>query len=135
MISSLNWLSLQDRRLHSRLVMMYKIHHDLVDIKAEDYLTGHKASKHYELRGHKSRYHRSYTDASAYSTSFFPKTIRDWNSFPGDPASYTSLDAFKTALRGLQSHLNHPVFTCTLYIMHPVHLLVVLEMTHVPTAV
>ena len=51
MMSALNWSSLQNCRLHSRLVMMYKIHHDLVDIKAEDYLIGHKALKHYELRG------------------------------------------------------------------------------------
>ena len=101
MMNILKWPSLQNRRLHSRLVMMYKIHNDLVNIKAEDYLTDHKASRHYKLRGHKSRYHRSYNDASAYSASFFPKTIRDWNNFPGDSAGYTSLDAFKSALRGL----------------------------------
>ena len=101
MMNILKWPSLQNHRLHSRLVMMYKIHNDLVDIKAEDYLTDHKASRHYKLRGHKSRYYRSYTDASAYSASFFLKTIGDWNNFPGDPAGYTSLDAFKSALRGL----------------------------------
>ncbi|XP_071494568.1 tripartite motif containing 13-like [Diadema antillarum] len=38
---------------------------------------------------------------TAYANSFFPRTIRDWNNLPIDPAAYPSLIAFKTALREL----------------------------------
>ena len=96
MMSSLNWPSLQDRRLHSRLVMMYKISLvDLVDINWKDYITPHSSN----TRGHSSRFYIPYTSSSIYTSSFFPRTIRDWNKLQDDPAAYPSLDAFKAALR------------------------------------
>ena len=95
MIKSLNWPSLQERRLQSRLVMLYKIYHDLVDINWRDYLTPHSSS----TRGHSSRFYIPHTSSSTYTSSFFPRTIRDWNNLPVDPAVYLSLDAFKAALR------------------------------------
>ena len=97
MITSLNWPSLQLRRLHSRLVMLYKIHHDLVDIKASDYLTPLSTI----TRGHVSRYSIPHTSSTRYTCSFFPQTIRDWNNLAFDPAAYISVDAFKAALRDL----------------------------------
>jgi len=97
MISALNWPSLQVRRLQNRLAMFYKIHHDLVDINGKDYLTPHSSL----TRGHNSRYLIPHTNSSVYTSSFFPRTIRDWNNRPVDPAEYTSLDAFRTALRDL----------------------------------
>ena len=97
MITSLNWPSLQLRRLHNRLVMLYKIHHDLVDIKASDHLTPLTTS----TRGHNSRYAIPRTSSSRYTSSFFPQTIRDWNNLPSDPAAYASVDAFKSALRNM----------------------------------
>ena len=95
MISSLNWPSLQDRRLNSRLVMMYKIYYNLVDIDWKKYLTLHSST----TRGHSSRFFIPHTSSSAYTSSFFPRTIRNWNNLPVDPAAYPSLDAFKSALR------------------------------------
>ena len=99
MITALNWPSLQLRRLHSRLVMLYKIHHDLVDIKANDYLTPLTTI----TRGHDSRYTIPRTSSSRYTCSFFPQTIRDWNNLPFDPAVCISVDSFKAALRDLPS--------------------------------
>ena len=95
MISSLNWPSLQDRRLNSRLVMMYKIYYNLVDIDWKKHLTLHSST----TRGHSSRFFIPHTSSSAYTSSFFPRTIRNWNNLPVDPAAYPSLDAFKSALR------------------------------------
>ena len=35
---------------------------------------------------------------AAYSNSFFPRTTRDWNVLPADPATFHSADAFKNYL-------------------------------------
>jgi hypothetical protein len=99
MLSTLNWPSLQERRRQNSIVMLYKIHHDLVDIKCQDYLNPLKT----RTRGHKARYFIDHTVSTRYSNSFFPKTTREWNKLPVDPTAFTSLDAFKSALRA------HPV--------------------------
>ena len=97
MLEQLGWTSLQHRRLHSRLFMMYKIRYGLVDIPWRRHLTPkHKAS---ETRGHDSRFAVPHTSINAYSNSFFPRSIRDWNDLPFDPAAYQSLEAFKVAVR------------------------------------
>ena len=95
MISALKWPTLQDRRLQSRLVLMYKIYFDLVDIDWKQHLTPHSSS----TRGHSSRFFVPHTLSSVYTSSFFPRTIRDWNILQKDPAAFPSLDAFKSALR------------------------------------
>ena len=49
------------------------------------------------------------TTATLLSTlsSFFPRTIRDWNNMKIDPASASSLDAFKSALSKSRSCSNY----------------------------
>jgi hypothetical protein len=74
---------------------MYKIHHNLVDIKEDQYLTPLTS----RTRGHNSRFRIPKTKSSVYTSSFFPRTIRDWNNLQKDPAEYASLDTFKAALR------------------------------------
>ncbi|XP_072033110.1 uncharacterized protein [Amphiura filiformis] len=95
MLQKLNWSSLQNRRMNSRLIMMYKIRYNLVDISWDHYLT-HLSSS---TRGHSSRFFIPQTSSTVYTNSFFPRTIRDWNNLPEDPAGYPSLDAFKLAVR------------------------------------
>ena len=97
MIQDLNWTSLQDRRMLSRLHMMYKIRFGLIDIPWEQHLTPLSTA----TRGHSSRLVTPHTNISAYSKSFFPRTIKEWNALPVDPADYQSLDTFKAALRDL----------------------------------
>ncbi len=95
MIKELQWPSLQERRQQSRLVMMFKIHNDLVDITSSNHLKL-SASK---TRGHSSRYTQIQSTTLVYGNSFFPRTIKDWNGLQKDPAEYTSLSTFKTAMR------------------------------------
>ena len=72
----------------------------LVDIEWNQYLVHLSTS----TRGHKSRFVIPHTKSTVFTNSFFPRTIRDWNSLAVDPAEYKSLEAFKLALK---------VFTCT----------------------
>ena len=38
MITKLGWLTLEQRQIHLRLIVLYKIIHHLIDIKSEDIL-------------------------------------------------------------------------------------------------
>ena len=95
MLQALNWTSLQDRRMFSRLHMLYKIRFGLVDIPWEQHLTPLSSS----TRGHSLRFLVPHTNITAYSNSFFPRTTREWNVLPVNPADYQTLDAFKDVLR------------------------------------
>ena len=95
MLSKLDWVPLAERRHDARLTMMFKIINDLIAIPAEEYLT--KPSS--RTRAGTSNSYRQYTTkTSTYANSFFPRTIKDWNSLPTDIKAVGSLDQFKEGL-------------------------------------
>ena len=95
-IKSLKWTTLENRRLQSRLGMLYRIRNNLVDIKWSSYLMEANS----RTRGHGSRFQRTHCNSQQFAASFFPRTIRDWNCLKFDPAASSSLDAFKKVLSG-----------------------------------
>jgi hypothetical protein len=99
MLKELDWPSLECRRLQSRLAMMYRIRFNLVDIDWREHLTESSSI----TRGHRSRFMVPFGRTDVYTSSFFPRTSRDWNNLKMDPALSTSLDAFKSTLRGINS--------------------------------
>ena len=92
MLRDLEWEPLATRRRNSRLVMMYKINHDLIDIPAATYLTTGDA----RTRGKK--YRQPTTSRDVYKNSFFPRTIRDWNHLPEHVKGARTIDGFKEQL-------------------------------------
>ena len=95
MLSKLDWVPLAERRRDARLTLMFKIINDLIAIPAEEYLT--KSSS--RTRSGASNSYRLYTtNTSTYANSFFPRTIKDWNSLPIDIKAVESLDQFKEGL-------------------------------------
>ena len=97
MLLHLEWPSLQQRRLHSRLAMMYKMRWGLVDIPWHGLFTSCPSIS--RTRGHSSRVLPLHCNTAVYAGSFFPRSIRDWNGLPFDPAACASLDSFKAGLR------------------------------------
>jgi hypothetical protein len=96
MLSELGWSSLQERRQHQRLSMMYKIHHGLVGIQKDRYCTPparktRSAPHAYIIPSSTREYH---------SMSFFPRTIREWNILPAVVAEAPTLTTFKTRMSG-----------------------------------
>ena len=75
MLQFLGWNSLEERRGHYSLVMMYKIVHGLVVIPTTPYLL--PAS--YDTRGHSSEFLVPSTRVNAFRYSYFPATIMSWN--------------------------------------------------------
>ena len=94
MISLLGWNSLQQRRGSSRLVMMYRITHDLVDIEADKFLQPSTLS----VRGHSMRFQLPFCRTDVFRHSFFPAGIRLWNQLPERVVAAQTLDTFKAGL-------------------------------------
>ena len=79
MIKDLNWRTLGQRRVDSRLALMYKITYDLVAIPAADYLIPNtRQSRH----NHQLAYRQYPTCKDYYKYTFFPHTIVHWNALP-----------------------------------------------------
>ena len=95
------WLTLETRRKVSRLTMMYKILNKLVDIPTVDCLTPNNHSSW----GHKQKLMQIRTRARIFDNSFFPRTIKDWNSLPrkiidGIPLSHSAFRQERLTLYG-----------------------------------
>lgn len=95
MLHELEWPPLQERRAQAKLIMLYRIVHQLVDIPAAN-LTPVTTT-----RGHDQRYLIPFARTLAYQKSFFPDTIRLWNSLPQTAVSCPTIGGFKGAVQSV----------------------------------
>ena len=95
MLNTLNWPQLTKRRLHARLVMMYKITHHLVAIPSSTILipSDSRTRKH-----HSQTFRHIYTPKDSYRFSFFPYTITHWNLLPTTVVTTQTVDSFREQL-------------------------------------
>ena len=100
MLRSLDWRSLEQRRVDSRLSMLFKIRHHLVAIDDESCLKrgiGRRERQYRQLRVEKD-----YT-----RFSFFPRAVIQWNQLQSHICLAESLDTFKTQVAKIEhSRLN-----------------------------
>ena len=97
----LGWESLQSRRNNHKLVIFYKILHGLTpdylfDIVPPPASPTVRETARYNLRN--SEHIRTSELAQICSLTFFPSTIRAWNSLPNEVKEASSVAAFKHAL-------------------------------------
>ena len=79
MLSDLGWESLQTRRLHNRLTMMYKVTNGLVEVPQEY----HPLPRlHYTARSHPRQFQRFQPAVDAFKYAFLPQTIPTCNALP-----------------------------------------------------
>jgi hypothetical protein len=90
MLNTLQWQPLAERRTRCKAVMMYRIVNGLIAIPPLELHTTSSVA-----RGHIARFLVPYARTSTYRHSFFPDSIRIWNSLPEPLVDSTSLDAFK----------------------------------------
>ena len=95
-LSSLKWQSLAKRRMAARLTMMYKTVHGLVDSNT-DVLLDEQATQIRE-GSLPSTYRRILARKAVYSESFFPRTVSECNTLPGELRAAASVDKFKSGL-------------------------------------
>ena len=74
----LGWQSLEARRAVSRLSLMYKIAHGLVDVESQILVRSGRATRHSQVQDYRS----ILALKSCYRASFFPRTVPEWNHLP-----------------------------------------------------
>jgi hypothetical protein len=96
MIKSLGWQSLDLHRTNAKLVTMYRVVHNLVDIPAEQFLKPTTSSM--STRGATQKYLLPYCRTDVYRFSFFPSAVRLWNQLQVQLTEVDSVEAFKSGL-------------------------------------
>ena len=89
MLSDLKWDTLELRRKKNRLTVMYKLSHNLVDITTEEYLIPNSEKR--TRNSHAFKYRLPEVSKDVFKFSFFPRSIREWNSLPADLVNYLIL--------------------------------------------
>ena len=96
LLKELDWPSLEERKKKARLILMYKITNNLVDIPSDRYLTpatGH--SRHTNSQS----FIQTRTRINVHKNSFFPRTIPEWNVLEESIVQAPSLETFKQAIQ------------------------------------
>ena len=95
LVSSLNWTSLENRRFLAQAHMFCKIRHNPVNISfPADVKENPRPTR---TNPHKYKQLQCNVLSFTYMYSFFPQSIRTWNSLPVSVSSAKSLDKFKSA--------------------------------------
>ena len=92
MLTKLNWPTLQQRRQQFKIIMMYKIINNLILVPII------LATSLFITRGHGTKFIQLSARTAAYSLSFYPSSIKLWNSLPDFVVDSTSLESFKLNL-------------------------------------
>ena len=82
-LEQLKWESLKQRRKGSRLILFYKGLKGQANIPVEDLKSPLRNTRNY----HSEPFQVPYAMTDAYRHSFFPETIRDWNTLPASTVS------------------------------------------------
>ena len=90
----LQWDTLQTRIKIKRLSIIYKMEHNLIDIPLDHYIQHNTRTS----RKHDSQFLQIRYSANIFGSSFFPKTIKEWNSLPSNTVSSKSLKSFQNSL-------------------------------------
>ena len=94
LLERLNWPTLENRRNHAKVTMLYKIINDIVSIDFFHHLQPSSST----TRGHSQRFIPISTRVDTYKHSFLPSVIRMWNSLPIEVVAMKNVNDFKTKL-------------------------------------
>ena len=91
MLNRMHWTTLQVRRENLRLIMIYKIVNNLVEIDIGNSLI----KNNLPTRGHSNRFKQLFTRVNSFKHSFYPDAIKLWNKLPDTIINCTMLQNFK----------------------------------------
>ena len=95
MLEELGWRSLKQRRTDQRLIMLYKIVNNLVEVDLSEELI--PLTRH-SRNSHAKSFRIPYEKKTYLQYSFLPRTIKQWNSLPATLATAPSLNVFKSGV-------------------------------------
>ena len=88
-METLGWSPLSERRAKIKLIMFYKIQSNQVHIATDNLIENPRKPMNFLI---------PYSSVDAHLYSFYPSTIRLWNSLPASLKSSSSVSAFKSSL-------------------------------------
>ncbi len=94
MLKKLAWETLEARRAKMRIIMLYKIVHQLVAITSTQLTPRPTVTR----QNHPFTFHQLHAKQSYYHYSFYPWTIPIWNALPCSIMETSGLDGFKAQL-------------------------------------
>ena len=104
----LNLDTLEIRRLKLDLISIYKILHNLVELKFENFFTISPTLKLYNLRRHELHLQKPKLPQTSVRQHFFTyRTVNIWNQLPQDIVNSSSLENFKFKLNSLDLNAIH----------------------------
>ena len=95
MLQQLSWDSSKQRRQYAKVTMMYRIVHQLIAIPVVPHLVIPAVTY---TRGHSWRYMVPPSRLQLHKGSFFPSTIRLWNSLPSNTVAAANIETFRSRL-------------------------------------
>ena len=94
-IIDLGWKSLQKRRRNNRIILLYKLANNLVEVPS----LYHPELRHPQpRRGNQHQYQRLAAEVQAFENSFLPRSIVDWNNLSASTVAADSLESLKRHL-------------------------------------
>jgi hypothetical protein len=93
MLQALDWKTLEWRRAYASLILLYKILHSLVAINPSSYLSPMIPSSTRSY--HALKLSRITSRTQLHGSSFFPRTVKLWNTLPGTVLAAPSLETFR----------------------------------------
>ena len=99
MLIDLSWWELVQRRTDARLAQMFKIVHNLVLIE--------EVIKYVKLQRNFVNLQQILANKKYYDMSFFPCTVKDWNSLPKTLLVTDSLKSFKSGVVNNEHHSSY----------------------------
>ena len=94
-MNKLGLLSLEQRRLHSDLIMCYKIIFGIVGVCNRDFFQFYTAKS---TRGHPYKLCKEHNTSTIRQNFFSQRVINAWNYLPLDTVDFTSLRSFKRTI-------------------------------------
>ena len=95
MLQHLSLPTLQQRRQHFKIIMLYRIAHQLASIPTATYITpSNRNTQHFTL---------PYARTHVFKTPFFPSTINKWNNLQPVITNSTNILQLRQALHSTQT--------------------------------
>ena len=94
MLTLLNWASLEQRRNQAKCNVLQNILNNIVSVDFNHYLQQFVS----HTRGHSIRFIQMQAGVDVFLYSFFPSTMRLWNSLAADIITSSTTDDFKNKL-------------------------------------
>ena len=125
MLSNLNLSSLEIKRQVSSTIIFYNAINNLIEISPDE-LTPVVSN----TRSHDQRFHHIYARITQYSNSFFPRSIRFWNTLPRGLIHQQSLQSFKNQMNITHQPLTPQSNRCNtcIHMQFSTHMCVILKL-------